>query len=219
MLTRMCASLFVLTLLLLATPSHASAQAGTANGNYKFYLEDGLLKSLEFDAKSDERGNASGFMVFTDEAKIEIQDVDGTGDVPPEEPAPFFMKADLNAMTIEKNQAILGGVIIDSSYRSYIGKWVQLVIQDNDGVEVPDKFYWRFCQPEPGGWIPEDAEVPGDRGAFMSWWATDAERKDDVGIPSPNLIPGTLKACVAYPFAGVEFASIAKGDGVITISQ
>ena len=218
MLTRMCASLFVLCLLLLATPLHASAQAGTATGKYKFIMEDGLVKSVEFDAKSDERGGTSGFMFFTDEAKLEIQDVDGTGDVIPEEPVPFFMKADLNAMTIDKNQAIIGGVVLDSSYRSYIGKWVQLVIQDNDGVEVPDKFVWSFCQPEPGGWIPSDAEVPGDRGAFMSWWATDAERKDDVGIPSPNLIPGTLKACVVHPIQAYEFATL-KGDGVITIRQ
>ena len=219
MLTKVCASLFVLCLLTLATPSSASAQAGAANGNYKFIMEDGLVKYLEFDAKSDERGSASGYMIFTDETKLEIQDVDGTGDVIPEEPVEFFMKADLNALTIEKNQAILSGVVSDSSYRSYIGKWVQLVIEDNDGIEVPDKFGWSFCQPELGGWIPSDAEVPGDLGAFMSWWATDAERKDDVGIPSPNLIPGNLKACVAYPLRSYEFASIAKGDGVIQIRQ
>jgi hypothetical protein len=178
-----------------------------------------MMKTLEFDVKSGERGSASGFMTFTDEAKIVIQDVDGSGDVIPEEPVQFFMKADLNAMTIDKNRAIISGVVGDSSYRSYIGKWVQLVIEDNDGVEVPDKFVWSFCQPEPGGWIPSDAEVPGDQGAFMSWWATDAERKDDVGIPSPNLIPGTLKACVARPIRSYEFATLSKGEGVITIRQ
>jgi hypothetical protein len=215
----MCASLFVLCLLLLATPLPASAQAGTANGKFKFIMEDGLQKSLEFDAKSDERGSATGFMIFTDEAKVLIQDVDGTGDIIPDEPVEFFMKADLNAMTIDKNQAILNGVVRDSSYRSYIGRWVQLVIEDNDGIEVPDKFVWSFCQPELGGWIPSDSEVPGDQGAFMSWWATDAERKDDVGIPSPNLIPGSLKACVAHPLRSYEFASIEKTEGVITIRQ
>jgi hypothetical protein len=219
MLTKVWASLFVLCLLLLVSPSLASAQAGAANGTYKFYLEDGMLKSLDFDAKSDDRGNASGTMTFTDEAKNIFIDVDGTGEPNPDEPGPFFMKADLNAMTIEKNQAIISGVVLDSSYRSYIGKWVQLVIEDNDGVEVPDKFVWSFCQPDPGGWIPSDSEVPGDRGAFMSWWATDAERKDDVGIPSPNLIPGSLKACVAHPLRGYEFVDILKGEGTITISQ
>ena len=217
--TRVSAFFFVLCLVFLATPLLASAQAGTATGRYKFIMEDELIKSLEFDARSDERGTASGFMQFTDEAKIQFQDVDGTGDPPKDEPVPFFMKADLDGMTIEKNRAVISGVVRDSSYRSYIGKWVQLVIEDNDGVEVPDKFVWSFCTPEPGGWIPQDAEDPRDQGAFMSWWATDAERKDDVGIPSPSLIPGSLKGCKVYPVRAYEFASILKGDGIISIRQ
>ena len=215
---KVCTFVFVLSLVFLATPLPAFAQSGSANGNFKFIMDDELLKSFEFDARIDGR-TTTGFMQFTDEAKLVFQDVDGTGELPPDEPVPFFMKADLDAMTIEKNRAVINGVIRDSSYRSYIGKWVQLVIEDNDGVEVPDKFVWSFCTPEPGGWIPEDAEVPGDRGAFMSWWATDAERKDDVGIPSPNLIPGTLKSCKVYPVQAYEFASILKGEGVISIKQ
>ena len=219
MLTKVGTFIFVLSFVFLATPLLGSAQTGAANGNFKFIMEDGLTKSFEFDAVSNEKGGATGFMQFNDEAKLEFQDLDGTGDIPKEEPVPFTMKASLEAMTIEKNRAIINGVISDSSYRSYIGKWVQLVIEDNDGVEVPDKFVWTLCTPEPGGWIPEDAEVPGDRGAFMSWWATDAERKDDVGIPSPNLIPGSLKSCKVYPVRAYEFATILKGDGVITIKQ
>ena len=125
----------------------------------------------------------------------------------------------LDTMTIEKNRAIISGIVRDSSYSSYIGKFVQLVIEDNDGVEVPDKLVWTFCEQQPGGWIPQDAEDPNDRGAFMSWWATDAERKDDVGIPSPNLIPGNLKSCQVYPLQIYEFASMLKWDGAITITQ
>jgi len=216
---RVCASFFVLCLIFLATPSLASAQTGAANGTYKFIMEDGLTKYLEFDARSAERGGATGYMLFNDEASILFQDVDGTGERPPDEPVPFSMKADLDTMTIEKNRAVISGVISDSSYRSYIGKWVQLVIEDNDGVEVPDKFVWSFCQQEPGGWIPSDAEVKGDQGAFLSWWATDAERKDDVGIPSPNIIPGSTKGCRVYPLQAYEFAPILKGDGTIRITQ
>lgn len=219
MLRKVATFVFVISLVCLATPLLASAQSGAANGNFKFIMEDGLTKSLEFDATSNERGGATGFFQFNDEAKLVFQDVDGTGEIPKEESVPFFMKASLDAMTIEKNRAIINGVISDSSYRSYIGKWVQLVIEDNDGVEVPDKFVWTFCTPEPGGWIPSDAEVPGDRGAFLSWWATDAERKDDVGIPSPSVIPGTLKNCKVYPIRAYEFANILKGDGVISIKQ
>ena len=218
MLTKVGPFIFVLSLVFLATPSIASAQSGAASGKFKFFMEDELLKAFEFDARTDER-TTTGFMDFTDEAKIEFQDVDGTGEPPKDEPVPFSMKAEFDAMTIEKNRAIINGVIRDSSYRSYIGKWVQLVIEDNDGVEVPDKFVWSFCTPEPGGWIPQDAEVPGDRGAFLSWWATDAERKDDVGIPSPNIIPGTLKSCKVDPIQAYEFATILKGEGAISIKQ
>ena len=217
MSTRVCASFFVLTLIFLATPLLASAQ--TANGTFKFIMEDGLTKYLEFDSRAAERGGATGYMLFNDEAKILFQDVDGTGDVPRDEPVAFTMKADLDAMTVEKNRAVISGTVRESSYNSYIGKFVQLVIEDNDGIEVPDKFVWSFCQPEPGGWIPSDSEVPGDRGAFLSWWATDAERKDDVGIPSPNIIPGTLKGCRVYTLQAYEFAPILKGDGAISIRQ
>ena len=218
MLTRVPASFFILCLVLLATPSLASAQVGAANGTYKFVMEDGFTKYLEFDATSGDGGSASGYMIFNDEAPVFFQDVDGAGE-PKDEPLPFTMKAEFSSMTIEKNRALINGVVRDSNYPGYIGKWVQLVIEDNDGIRVPDRFVWSFCQPEPGGWIPSDAEVPGDRGAFMSWWATDAERKDDVGIPSPDIIPGNLKNCRVYPLAGYDFASFPKGDGTITIKQ
>ena len=219
MLARVSTLFFVLCFVFLATPLLASAQSGVASGRFKFIMEDELLKSFEFEARGEERGGATGFMQFDDEAKVLFQDVDGTGDVPKEEPVPFFMKADFETMTIEKNRAVINGVVRDSSYRSYIGKFVQLVVEDNDGVEVPDQFVWSFCTPEPGGWIPQDAEDPNDWGAFLSWWATDAERKDDVGIPSPNLIPGNLKSCKVFPLRAYEFATFLKGEGAISIKQ
>lgn len=219
MLRKLCASLFSLCLVLLATALPASAQvAGTVGGSYKFIMEDELVKSFEFNATSGERGSASGFMVFTDESKLVIVDPDGDGESK-EEGVPFFMKAEFDSMTIEKNRALMSGVIKDSSHHSYIGKWVQLVVEDNDGREQTDKFVWSFCEPEPGGWIPSDFEVPGDQGAFMSWWSTDFERKDDQGIPSPSLIPGQLKACKSYPLQTYEFADFLKGEGSITIRQ
>lgn len=219
-MTRMSTCLFVFCLVFLALPLSASAQSGTATGQFKFVLEDGALKSLEFDAKSDERGTTSGFLFFTDEAKVIFQDVDGTGEPPPEEPAPFFMKVEFDALTVEKNRALMNGVINDSSHRSFIGKFVQLVVEDNDGIEVKDQFVWTICEPFKGGWIPEDAEVPGDKGAFMSWWSTDAERRDDVGIPSPSVLPGNIKSCQTLKLTSyTEFATVLKGEGSITVRQ
>jgi hypothetical protein len=219
MLTRMSTCLFVFCLVFLALPLVASAQSGIATGKYKFILEDEALKSFEFDAKTDERGTTSGFLFFTDEAKVEFQDVDGNGDFPRDEPGPFFMKAEFNAMTIEKNRAVINGVIQDSSHPSYIGKFVQLVVEDNDGVEVKDQFVWTICEPFKGGWIPVDSEVPDDKGAFLSWWATDAERRDDVGIPSPSALPGNMKSCQTHTLQSYEFAFVPKGEGEITVRQ
>lgn len=217
MLTKTGASFLMLCFVFLVMPSLASAQ--TAAGQFKFIMDDELMKYLEFDARAGERGGATGYMLFTDEAKIEFQDVDGTGEKPRDEQVPFSLKAEFDAMTVEKNRAILSGLVRDSSYPSYIGQWVQLVIEDNDGIEVPDKFVWTVCTQEPGGWIPSDAEVKDDKGAFLSWWATDAERRDDVGIPSPNLIPGSTKGCKVHSLQSYEWAPILKGDGVISIRQ
>jgi hypothetical protein len=218
MLRKVLPSLFILGLVLLATPFTASAQ-GAANGRYKFVLEDGLVKYLEFDVSTDARGGTSGYMLFTDEAKVQMEEPNPDGEPPKDESLDFSMKADLTEMTIEKNRAVISGVVRESSIPRYLGKWVQLVIEDNDGIERADRFGWSFCAQEEGGWIPSDAEVPGDRGAFMSWWATDAERKDDIGIPSPNLIPGNLKGCRSYPLQGFDFAEFLKGDGAIQIKQ
>lgn len=213
-------SLLILSLVLLATPIVASAQAGAANGKYKFVMEDGLVKYLEFDVRNDERGGTSGYMLFTDETKVQFEEFNGDEGPPrADESLEFSMKADIDAMTIEKNRAVISGVVRESSIPRYLGKWIRLVVEDNDGIEVPDKFGWSFCAPEEGGWIPSDAEVPGDRGAFMSWWSTDAERKDDIGIPSPDLIPGNLKGCRPYPVLAYDFAEFLKGDGVIAIKQ
>lgn len=219
MLIKVFPSLCLLGLVLLATPFTASAQGGTANGTYKFVMDDGLVKYLEFEVRTDERGGTSGYMLFTDEAKVPIEEPNEDGEPRKDESLEFSMKADLTEMTIDKNRAVIGGIVRESSIPRYLGRWVQLVIEDNDGREVSDKFGWSFCAQEQGGWIPSDAEVPDDRGAFMSWWATDFERKDDIGIPSPNLIPGNLKGCKTYPLQGYDFAEFLKGDGTITIKQ
>ena len=219
MLKRLFPSLLIMCLVLLATPMLASAQAGAASGNYKFVLDDGLIKSIDFDVRTDDRGATTGFMTFTDEAKVALEEPDPDGEPGKDESLAVTIKVDFDSMTIEKNRAVMSGVVRESSIPRYLGRWVRLVIEDNDGIEVPDRFGWAFCVQEEGGWIPSDAEVPGDRGAFMSWWSTDAERKDDIGIPSPNLIPGTLKGCRSYPMLAYDFAEFLKGDGVISIKQ
>jgi hypothetical protein len=110
MLTRMSTFLFVLCLVFLAVPAVVSAQIGAASGSYKFIFEDEAVKAFEFDAKNDDRGTTTGSLFFTDETKTFYIDVDGTGEPPKDEQGPFFMKADFNAMTIEKNRAVSMGL-------------------------------------------------------------------------------------------------------------
>jgi hypothetical protein len=214
-----CVSILVLLVLCSTTTRRGAAQVGnqSASGTYKFIMEDNLTKYIEFSVSSDDKGVATGSMTFNDEAKIQYQDVDGTGERG-DEAVPFSMTVSFDSLTVEKNRALMNGTVRDSTYKSYVGKWVQLVVEDNGtNIEVPDRLSWRLCQPEPGGWVPSDYEVSGDRGAYMSWWATDYERKGDIGIPSKNLIPGNMKSCEVLSVWSYSFADIKRGDGDIVV--
>jgi hypothetical protein len=199
-------------------PANAQTSRPSASGIYKFALEDEFSKSVEFNATSDERGATTGQMTFRDEARIIVQDVDGVGAKEEEGSSEFYLTAILDTLTIDGNRAVMSGTVADSSIRSYIGKWVQLVVEDNgDGTKEADKLTWCFCQPEEGGWVPADAEVKEDQGAFSQWWATDAEREDDKGVQSTNIIPGNRTSCNVFPLSAYPFAEVMNGEGQIQV--
>ncbi|HEV7745343.1 MAG TPA: hypothetical protein VGO56_10145 [Pyrinomonadaceae bacterium] len=214
-------SLFVLFLVGGPTAPSASAQTGgpSASGSYRFTLEDALTKQVEFSARLDERGTATGQMTFRDEAGAVEVDVDGEGGHAEESHGAFFMTANLNSLTIDRNRAVMAGTVTNSSNPGYVGRWVQLVVEDNgDGSQEPDRLTWCFCKPEQGGWVPSDAEVRGDEGAWWRWWATDAERRDDVGVQSENIIPGSRTSCRVLPLAAYPFEEI-RGEGQIQVQR
>jgi hypothetical protein len=208
-------AIFALFLISLATPwsSRASVSGPSASGTYTIVLEDGLRKQIEFNARLEGQG-ATGEMTFRDEARITWQDPEA-GERP-EDPTEFYMTAAFDSLTIENNRAVMGGVVRESSHSSYVGKFVQLVVEDNG--DSADKLSWCFCQPEPGGWTPQDAEDPRDEGAWMSWWATDAELRDDRGVQSANIIPGSRRGCPSYSLSTHEFPD-ARGEGQIQVLQ
>jgi hypothetical protein len=208
-------SVFALFLITLATPWSASARVSSpsASGTYTIVLEDGLTKQVEFSARLEGQG-ATGEMTFRDEARITGQDPEG-GDRP-EDATEFHMTAVFDSLTIENNRAVMGGVVRESSHSSYVGKFVQLVVEDNG--DNPDKLSWCFCQPEPGGWVPVDSENPRDEGAWMSWWATDAELREDVGVQSANIIPGSRRGCPSFSLLTYEFPD-ERGEGQIQVQQ
>lgn len=217
------ASIAALLMLSFASPRSTFAQTpnASASGIYKFLMEDGFVKTVDFTATNDDRGFTTGQLTFTDEATIAETDVDGTGDGVKDPLPGFYLKADFDSLTVEKNRALLSGTVLDSDHINYIGRWVQLVVEDNGGSrEMPDTLTWSICQPPPGTWVPSDAEVPGDNGAYVSWWATDYEVKGDVGIPSKSLLPGgETKGCQVFPVWSYALLDIQKWSGDIQVLQ
>lgn len=187
------------------------AMAQSASGTYRFILEDDAIKSLDFQA--DERG---GSMTFTDEAKISDDDVE---DPRAGDPMEIYVKADLSGVTVEKNRALMNGIVVDSNHVGYIGRWVQLVVEDNaENPRLPDRLTWNFCKrSERGGWVPSDSERKDDDGAYLRWWATDAERDDDKGIPSVNLLGDDAESCPVQSVWLYDFAGVSKWDGDIVV--
>lgn len=215
------ASIFALLVISIATPWTSSARVSgpSASGVYRFTPEDELTKQVEFEARWDEQGATTGQMTFRDLGGATDWDPDVDNVAPEDKPAELYLTADLDSLTIENNRAVMGGTVRDSSNRNYIGRWVQLVVEDNgNGQETPDKLSWCFCQPEPGGWVPQDAEDPRDEGAWYRWWATDAEREDDKGIPSVNIIPGNRRGCPTFLLSAYDFPET-RGEGQIQIQQ
>ena len=58
------------------------------------------------------------------------------------------------------------------------------------------------------------AERPDDRGAFLTWLATDAEVKDDVGIPMPQ---NKMVMCKSFPLASYDFPQFKYAGGDLSV--
>jgi hypothetical protein len=65
-------------------------------------------------------------------------------------------------------------------------------------------------------WLPEDAEVPGDTGASLTWYASDAERNDD--IPVLWNVPGSSTVnCQSFHLGAYAFEELPLGSGNIQV--
>ena len=215
-----CASLLMFSLLSLPSAPTASAQIGepAAAGHFRFSAGDDLTKSIEFSAAAARGGGAEGGMVFRGPAIFPNQDVDG------EEKAGFdgrlsdlLVEAKWDCIVVEKNRAVMSGVVTASTLGEYIGLRVLLVVEDNgDGTDpkAQDKFTWGLYKPAAEGWVPTDAERKDDDGALLRWTATDAERDDDKGIPSH---PSKVVGCQNFAVSSYELLDVTAGDGDLRV--
>ena len=209
-------SILALLLLGFTATRQASAQTAgqSASGNYQFSFEDGYTKFVEFDAKTQADGSASGQLTITDEAKLTVQDVDGTGIAEDTYPG-FYLKADFDGLVVDKNQAVMSGTVRDSSIRSFIGLRVLLTVEDNGtDIKNPDKLSWGLYEPKAGEWATADAELKEDPGVGLRWIAMDAERKDDEGIVMPKSYSIDPKS---FPLATYSFIDAERWAGDIQV--
>ena len=212
MKTKKLAPFLTLILLALATSSMAIAQS--ASGAYQFSLEDGYTKYVEFDARKQADGSTVGQMTLTDEAKIAIQDVDGTG-IPKETYPGYYIKAEFDGLVVDKHQAVMSGIVRDSSVREFIGQRVLLTVEDNgDNTRVPDRLTWGIYNQVQRNWIPSDAELKEDPGVGLKWIATDAERRDDRGIEMPR---SEAIDTNTFPISSYGFVEVSAGAGDIRV--
>jgi hypothetical protein len=195
--------------------SALTARAEAASGTYQFTIDDKAVKYVEFDAQKLADGSVSGSVFLSDEATIVYQDVDGVGD-PQEKYAGVYIKADLDGIVVEENQAVMSGTVRDSSIPYLVGLRVLLTVEDNgDNTRVPDKLTWGVYKFIKKDWVPSDAEWKEDPGVGLTWWATDLERRDDKGyqMPRPEAPAGTQ----SFPVAGYSFVDVSDGVGDITV--
>src|SRR4051812_20481614 len=192
-----------------------TARAEAASGTYQFTVDDKAVKYVEFDAQRFADGSVSGSMFLSDEATIVYQDVDGVGD-PREKYAGVYIKADLDGIVVEENQAVMSGTVRDSSIPYLVGLRVLLTVEDNgDNTRVPDKLTWGVYKFIKKDWVPSDAEWKEDPGVGLTWWATDLERRDDKGYQMPR--PDVPADTQSFPVAGYSFVDVSDGVGDITV--
>jgi hypothetical protein len=199
-------SMLALALAIFASAQAANAQSAAA-GSYQFTLTgDKYLKTVEFSAQTNADGSATGSIYFTDEAVITIQDVDGTGDKGGRIVG-YNIKADVDGLVVDKNQAVLSGIIRSASDSSFLGQHVVLTVVDNgDNTRIPDQLTWGMYREITRDWVPSDAEWKEDPGVGLRWWATDYERKGDVGyqMPRDETLHGQTFPATTYDFVDAD---------------
>lgn len=213
-----CLSILALSLLIFAAPgSSAPGPSGpSASGDFQFSLEDGAVRYIQFDVRTQNNGESKGQMTFNDPA-AEVGPGDGAGSAPTNSPAGLFVSAEFDCLQIKGNAAVMGGVITQSNALNAIGSRILLVVQDNgEGINSlsPDKLTWGVYNQAPQNWIPKDAELENDPGVGLTWLATDSERPDDVGIQSNQ---SKIIGCQSFPLSSYALVNVQHGFGNIQV--
>jgi hypothetical protein len=207
-----------LSLLIFAAPASTAPEPSgpSASGDFQFSLQDGDVRYIQFDVRTQKDGQSKGQMTFNDPA-AEVGADDGTAGTLTNSPVGLFVTAEFDCLQIKGNAAVMSGVITQSNAVDAIGSRVLLVVEDNgEGINSPspDKLTWGVYKQAAQNWIPRDAEWEDDPGVGLTWLATDAERTDDVGVPSNQ---SRIIGCRSFPLSSYALIDVQHGFGNIQV--
>jgi hypothetical protein len=193
-----------------------TAFAQSVSGGFHVASDEGT-RNIEFNAKVNPNGSASGDLKFTGPLSVPDQDVDGDGSGDPSaSAATLSLRVDIDCVKVQDNRAAIGGVVKESSISAYIGRRVLLSVEDGGEGEnaEPDRYTWGQYRSTAATWVASDAELEVDAGVGLTWLATDAERTDDVGVSSNQ--PTTID-CKTFPLSSYALESLPQGSGNIQV--
>jgi hypothetical protein len=176
---------------------------------------DGSVRYVSFNARIQNNDKVTGEMTYTDPSSSPEGDTDSTETT--SSPSGISIKASFDCLTINGNRAVMSGVIVESNIGAALGRRVLLVVEDNEqgnNASDLDKLSWGIYKPRNATWTPADAELENDTGASLRWIATDAERSDDVGIPSHS---DPTIGCQSFPISSYAFVDVQHGAGNIQV--
>lgn len=205
------ATVFLLSLF--AFTAAAQNNGSAANGNFQFTL-NGASGAIQFDAR--QQGSAKGQMTFDASVAVSNEDVDGEG-ISAGAVSHVTATVSFDCVRVSGNRAAMSGLVTASNVPAYVGRRAVLAVEDNgEGIDAAslDRFTWGVYRKTVRNWTPSDAEVPGDSGALLNWYATDSERPDDVAIPARQ---SEDVDCRSFPFGSYAFETVAHGAGNIQV--
>src|SRR5438067_1581470 len=164
--TRVFLSTVVFTFLLVP-----ATFAQSASGGFHVVSDEGT-RNIEFNAKLNPNGSASGDLKFTGPLSVPDQDVDGdgTGD-PNATAATLSLRVDVDCLKVAGNRAVVAGLVKESSIGAYVGRRVLLTVEDGgEGNNAePDRYTWGQYRSTAATWVASDAELEFDSGVGLTW--------------------------------------------------
>jgi hypothetical protein len=188
----------------------------SANGGIHIVTDDGT-RNIEFNAKLDSHGSASGEVKFTGPLSVPDQDVDGdgTGD-PSATSSTLSLRVEIDCLKVAGNRAVLAGLVKESNVGAYIGRRMLLTVEDGGegNNAAPDRYTWGQYRSTAANWVASDAELDFDPGVGLTWTATDFERTDDTGVPSSR--PSGVD-CKSFSLSSYALEDLPEGSGNVQV--